>query len=187
MANTEEEGTHDVLGMGWSREHSSSLGPRKRVRLEAPSSTQTARFLHGDWAFIDCATRTLGERAATTPLAGRDAEELGREDSQGYDCITALSVAKWIHIDNYDDGLRRFFARVAACLRSDGGVFIIEVQPYKSYKQTLKVTPPTSQARRNYYALRVLPDDFPWILTVELGLFGPYSIKEAGQEGKKNG
>ncbi|UZJ52250.1 hypothetical protein CBS101457_001570 [Exobasidium rhododendri] len=115
-----------------------------------------------------------------TRMQWLDMAQVEVEDRLNYDLIMAMSVTKWIHIHHLDFGLRRFFARVADCL-STGGAFILEAQDYKSYKHSLKVLVRGSQAHQNYAALRVMPDDFPWILTCELGLKGPFQIRARGK------
>ncbi len=44
-----------------------------------------------------------------------------------YDTILALSVTKWVHFNNGDDGIKKFFHKVYDSLR-EGGVFILEWQ-----------------------------------------------------------
>lgn len=170
---SEGESQPQVLGIG-CRSKVIRTEPRKRLRLDLPQDRHgSTEFFCADWTYND----GLSDEQSWS------LERLFREDMQGYDYILALSVAKWIHIDHYDDGLRHFFARIASCLRVNG-ILVLETQPYRSYKQTMKVTQPGSQSRRNFYALRVLPDDFPWILCEELGLDGPYEIVQAGVRGE---
>lgn len=51
-----------------------------------------------------------------------------------YDVILYLSVSKWIHLNWGDDGLKRTFKKIFIQLRS-GGVFVLEAQPFESYKK----------------------------------------------------
>jgi 7SK snRNA methylphosphate capping enzyme len=175
-----------VLGAG-RRGRGTAAGPRKRLRLdeEEPSRPLVVEFLQSNWVYNDEMSR---DRGVTCPqnmmrMQWNDMKQVSQQDELGYDLIFAMSVTKWIHINHYDTGLRRFFARVATCL-APNGIFIIEPQAYKSYKHTLKVTPPDSQPRKNFYALRIMPDDFAWILTVELGLEGPFCIRQKGKDGE---
>lgn len=43
-----------------------------------------------------------------------------------------LSITKWIHMNNGDEGLMRFFQKVYDVLKP-GGVFLLEPQEWKSY------------------------------------------------------
>lgn len=45
-----------------------------------------------------------------------------------------LSVTKWVHLNQGDKGLKRLFAKVKEAL-VPGGWFILEPQPWRSYKQ----------------------------------------------------
>ena len=49
-----------------------------------------------------------------------------------------LSISKWIHLNDGDAGLRRFFARVFAVLRA-GGAFVLEPQPWESYAKARRM------------------------------------------------
>lgn len=60
-----------------------------------------------------------------------------RQFEPQYDTITAFSVTKWIHLVHGDEGLRRFFRRVYAELR-EGGYFIVEPQPLRSYRRSYR-------------------------------------------------
>jgi 7SK snRNA methylphosphate capping enzyme len=156
--------------------------PRQRLGLEASHRTHvplSVQFLQSQWVYNNDLASQRGEVCPShmTRMQWLDMAEVDRQDSLGYQMILAMSVTKWIHIHHFDSGLRHFFARIASCLAIDG-VFIIEQQGYKSYKNAIKLTPPDSQARRNFAALRVMPDDFAWILVQELGLQGPFQIRE---------
>jgi 7SK snRNA methylphosphate capping enzyme len=183
---TKTEEKVKVLGSGRVGRSQALGGPRKRLRLDDdPTQPLVARFLQSNWVYNDEMMQNRGDTCPQSmmPMQWDDMAEVSEQDEKGYNLILAMSVSKWVHINHYDTGLRRFFARVATCL-APGGIFIMEPQAYKSYKHTLKVTPPTSQPRRNFYALRVMPDDFAWILTVELGLEGPFCIREKGKDGE---
>jgi len=166
--------------------------PRQRLRLEDPPRPKVAlplvvRFLQSDWVFNDDLNRQREETGPenTTRMQWNDMAEVDREDKMGYQLILALSVTKWIHIHHFDSGIRHLFARIATCL-SPSGVFILEPQAYKSYKEAIKITAPHSRARKNFHALQIMPDDFAWILTCELGLSGPHQIRAKGKNGECN-
>lgn len=60
-------------------------------------------------------------------------------DQQAHVALCSLSVVKWIHLNWGDDGLLRFFAKVYKSLKP-GGLFILEPQPWKSYKNNRAVS-----------------------------------------------
>ncbi|KAI0265813.1 Bicoid-interacting protein 3-domain-containing protein [Gloeopeniophorella convolvens] len=82
------------------------------------------------------------------------------EDDGGYDVILAFSVSKWIHLNNGDAGLRRFFERVHASL-TPGGAFVLEAQPWDSYTKARKLHPTLQE---NAQKLQIHPEDFGGVL-----------------------
>ncbi len=93
-----------------------------------------------------------------------------------FDCITALSVSKWIHLHSGDGGIRAFFGKVRDML-APGGKFILEPQGWRSYKSAVaKVKrggtgqlPDTSYFGR-LHELKLRPEDFSDVLSREYGL-----------------
>jgi 7SK snRNA methylphosphate capping enzyme len=53
------------------------------------------------------------------------------------DTILCLSVTKWVQLNWGDEGLEKLFKRVHQLLRP-GGTFVLEPQPWKSYRQAFK-------------------------------------------------
>ena len=56
--------------------------------------------------------------------------------SSSYDVILALSLTKWIHLNQGDEGIMSFFKRVYDMLIS-GGVLVLEAQLIKSYQNAV--------------------------------------------------
>ena len=57
-------------------------------------------------------------------------------EPQSLDTITCLSVSKWVHVTGGDAKLKKLFAKVRELL-VPGGYFILEPQPWKSYKTAI--------------------------------------------------
>jgi len=89
------------------------------------------------------------------------------EDAESYDVVLAFSISKWIHLNQGDEGLMRFFTRVYSVLRQ-GGKFILEPQDWDTYSKAKRLDP---KLKENAQGLMLRPDDFERILQ-ELG-FGP--------------
>ncbi|KJA18720.1 hypothetical protein HYPSUDRAFT_69643 [Hypholoma sublateritium FD-334 SS-4] len=83
------------------------------------------------------------------------------EDAAGYDVVVGLSISKWIHLNDGDAGLRRFFARVFAVLRA-GGAFVLEPQPWESYAKARRMD---EKLKNNAKSLTIRPADFEALLT----------------------
>jgi 7SK snRNA methylphosphate capping enzyme len=66
-----------------------------------------------------------------------------------YDTILCLSVTKWVHLNSGDAGLHALLQKVHALLVL-GGRFIVEPQPWRSYKAAVHkpVSPSLWQGRR---------------------------------------
>lgn len=82
-------------------------------------------------------------RLCQTPSSNKLILGCSKLDAASMDTITCLSVTKWIHLHGGDDVMRAFFLKVKEVLYP-GGYFIVEPQPWKSYKAADKklVNPP---------------------------------------------
>ncbi|KHJ90427.1 cysteine protease domain, YopT-type [Oesophagostomum dentatum] len=92
-------------------------------------------------------------------------DELLETVQEEFDVILALSITKWIHLNYGDDGLRRFFRRAYNQLLP-GGRFIVEPQPFASYRKRAKMT---ERLRTNYAAIEFKPEDFEMYLLETVG------------------
>ncbi|XP_072548784.1 7SK snRNA methylphosphate capping enzyme [Salminus brasiliensis] len=100
-----------------------------------------------------------------------DSDLLLLTQREEFDVILCLSVTKWIHLNWGDDGLKRLFQRVYRHLRP-GGLFILEPQPWHSYGKRKKLT---ETITKNYYSIRLKPEQFSTYLTNEGG-FSSYEL-----------
>ena len=69
------------------------------------------------------------------------------------DTVMCLSVTKWVHLHTGDEGLAALFRKVFDVL-APGGYFILEPQPWKSYRQAVRVKLVRLQAMANVCALK---------------------------------
>ncbi|XP_016360914.1 7SK snRNA methylphosphate capping enzyme-like [Sinocyclocheilus anshuiensis] len=100
-----------------------------------------------------------------------ESDMLLQTQREEYDVILCLSVTKWVHLNWGDAGLKRLFHRVYKHLRP-GGLFILEPQPWNSYGKRKKLT---ETVFKNYYSIRLKPDQFSSYLTTEVG-FSSYEL-----------
>ncbi|KZV96888.1 Bin3-domain-containing protein [Exidia glandulosa HHB12029] len=99
-------------------------------------------------------------------------------DAQGYDVVLALSVTKWIHLNDGDEGIRAFFTRVLAALR-EGGTFVLEIQPWDSYAKARRMHP---KLKENSAKLQLRPDAFGDVLK-EVGFIEDEFLGVPGEGG----
>jgi len=74
-------------------------------------------------------------------------------------------VTKWIHLNWGDDGLVTLFVKIWRLLRP-GGVFIMEPQPWTSYKRNRLVL---EVAKENFNTICIYPEKFREILLDKVG------------------
>jgi len=97
-----------------------------------------------------------------------------------YDVVMCLSVTKWIHFNWGDEGVKALFAKAFAFLRP-GGVFILEPQPWKSYKAKYAWK---EEWKKNYHAIELKPGLFKHHLIGEVG-FESYDLLSTGLDGSE--
>ncbi|ESO82621.1 hypothetical protein LOTGIDRAFT_109009 [Lottia gigantea] len=95
-------------------------------------------------------------------LENEDQLSLVKEE---YDTILALSISKWIHLNNGDEGIKIFFKRIHKHLRP-GGRLILEPQPWASYKKRKNLTP---NINYNFQNIKLKPEQFRDYLLAEVG------------------
>lgn len=82
-------------------------------------------------------------------------------DNHKYNLILALSLTKWIHIQQSDSGLIQFFARISHTLRP-GGLLFLERQEWRSYHSAKNMD---GTIKGKIKALRLRPgEDFDYLL-----------------------
>ena len=114
---------------------------RALSKQRGAASTLHQRFMRHD-ASVQLAERPAAQRKAAAAAVRAYAnvwftcEDFASSEHtpQGLDTIMCLSVTKWVHLNQGDEGLKRLFIKVKEAL-VPGGWFILEPQPWKSYKQ----------------------------------------------------
>ncbi|ESQ56050.1 hypothetical protein EUTSA_v10027410mg, partial [Eutrema salsugineum] len=69
-------------------------------------------------------------------------------DDNRYDTILCLSVTKWVHLNWGDDSLITLFSEIWRLFNPDG-IFVMELQPWKSYENNRRVSETTAMNYRN--------------------------------------
>ncbi|DBA74259.1 TPA: hypothetical protein ACH3X1_011044 [Trebouxia sp. C0004] len=87
---------------------------------------------------------------------------------QSLDTIMCLSVTKWVHLNQGDEGLKRLFGKVKQAL-VPGGWFILEPQPWRSYQQARRKQDMSAAPFAKLDMLELRPEGFPDYLEQELG------------------
>lgn len=105
----------------------------------------------------------------------QDESLLASEKAQ-FDVILCLSVTKWIHLNFGDSAVKLTFKRVYRQL-NEGGVFILEAQPWSSYKKKKKLT---TAIFEQFKRITFRPDEFNrYLLGDEIGFREMFELKVA--------
>ncbi|KAJ9123333.1 hypothetical protein QFC22_001532 [Naganishia vaughanmartiniae] len=100
-------------------------------------------------------------------------------DIDGYDVILGLSLTKWIHLHDLDEGLVRFFQKCYDTL-NPGGCLILEKQGWKGYKQAKRMS---ETLKQNYKLLQLRPEtDFDRVLLETVGFSKKETVKSTETE-----
>mmetsp|Transcript_12681 Transcript_12681/g.42900 ORF Transcript_12681/g.42900 Transcript_12681/m.42900 type:complete len:336 (+) Transcript_12681:95-1102(+) len=81
------------------------------------------------------------------------------------DTVLCLSTTKWVHLNGGDEAIVRLFTQVHRSL-SPGGAFILEPQPWHSYKRKKHVS---EVARQHFREIQLRPERFPAFLVDIVG------------------
>lgn len=82
-----------------------------------------------------------------------------------YDNVICFSVVKWVHLNEGDTGLIRFFHRLYSLLKPNGSLFL-EFQPWKSYISNRA----TSETTKSIFpTIQIRPENFHDLLTQDIG------------------
>eukprot|EP00041_Stephanoeca_diplocostata_P018888 m.399783 g.399783 ORF g.399783 m.399783 type:complete len:320 (+) comp21155_c0_seq3:166-1125(+) len=94
-----------------------------------------------------------------------DYVESGDCNDEEYDVVTCLSTIKWVHLNNGDSGVQRLFHKVYKSLKPRG-IFILEPQPWKSYRKSRLLTP---EIKAHFTSIKLKPVDFKEFLVQKVG------------------
>lgn len=104
----------------------------------------------------------------------KDEHLLGLEKPQ-FDAILCLSVTKWIHLNNGDDGIRFLFKRIFKQLNPNG-VLVLEAQAFNTYKKRSKLSPEILQ---NFKSIQLKPEKFEsYLLSDAVGFAESWCIAD---------
>ncbi len=99
-------------------------------------------------------------------------EQDKKEKEERYDVITCLSVTKHIHLQGGDVALRRLLRNIYALLRP-GGRFILEPQPWRTYRKRKHASP---ESLANYLTLQLRPPFKDLLLSDEVGFASVHDL-----------
>jgi 7SK snRNA methylphosphate capping enzyme len=81
--------------------------------------------------------------------------------NEKYETVTCLNVAKWIHLNEGDEGVVQLFWKIWESLTPDG-IAILEYQPWKSYVKNRNTS---AKTKENFPSLQIRPEQFEEIIT----------------------
>jgi 7SK snRNA methylphosphate capping enzyme len=91
--------------------------------------------------------------------------DLEERRKQKYGVVLCLSVLKWIHFHQGDDGVRQLFDKIFNLLEP-GGIFVMEPQSWKSYQKKKDLTP---HIKATVASIKLKPALFPEVLERDYG------------------
>ncbi|KAG2489264.1 hypothetical protein HYH03_012284 [Edaphochlamys debaryana] len=167
--------------------HSATAGPASGPGSEAAAPAAQARPHHGALLAAGPLPQRLGllrgHIAALSRMhfvAADWVNTRGRPES--VDVVTMLSVTKWVHLNNGDQGMRRLF-RKAYDMLIPGGRLVLEPQPWKSYKRAVHKATAHGVPYSRLDELELRPEGFEAYLTDTVGFQLEERLHEGGDVG----
>ncbi|KAL3148854.1 hypothetical protein ABBQ32_001728 [Trebouxia sp. C0010 RCD-2024] len=148
---------------------------RALAKQRGEASSLHQRFMRHD-ASLQLADRPAAQRKAAAAAVRAYANvwfkcedfASSKHTPQSLDTILCLSVTKWVHLNQGDEGLKRLFAKVKEAL-VPGGWFILEPQPWRSYKQARRKQDMSAAPFGRLDLLQLRPEGFVEYLQQALG------------------
>lgn len=94
------------------------------------------------------------------------------------DAALCLSVTKWIQLNWGDAGLLKLFRNIFHAL-SPGGIFLVEPQPWRSYKQAFKKQNMPPETRAHFRDIKIKPSDYRGVLRDTIGFASVETLRDA--------
>jgi 7SK snRNA methylphosphate capping enzyme len=97
---------------------------------------------------------------------------------ESLDAVLCLSVTKWIQLNWGDAGLKRLFMDVHESL-TPGGVFIVEPQPWRSYRQAFRKQHMPEETKAHFRAIALRPSLYAEFLRTAVGFERVTTLRDA--------
>eukprot|EP01112_Ceratiomyxa_fruticulosa_P020714 TRINITY_DN7139_c0_g2_i4.p1 TRINITY_DN7139_c0_g2~~TRINITY_DN7139_c0_g2_i4.p1 ORF type:complete len:395 (-),score=89.96 TRINITY_DN7139_c0_g2_i4:183-1367(-) len=98
----------------------------------------------------------VNSRSFPDNISIREENYVQTESIERFDTVLCMSVTKWIHFNWGDEGVKKLFQKIFSQL-NPGGIFILEPQPWASYRKKHSLTP---QIKENYQKITFKPAEF---------------------------
>lgn len=127
------------------------------------------------------ASKAAAAGEIATPVEFRCDNYVEEEEPAGrFDTITCFGVAKWIHLNWGDAGIKRLFHKTFASL-APGGHFLIEWQTWESYGKKAKLW---EHSKKRMNKIQLKPPQFLEYLCTKVGF---EFVRELSIEGQSTG
>jgi len=148
---------------------------RGRPRSETETETENTRARLADAAE---ALNAVSFSRCDVTAPDEDERNKGLFARESLDAVLCLSVTKWIQLNRGDAGLKRLFMDVHESL-TPGGVFIVEPQPWRSYRQAFKKQRMPEETRAHFLAIALRPSLYAEFLRTTVGFERVTALRDA--------
>ena len=148
---------------------------RGRPRSETETETENTRARLADAAE---ALNAVSFSRCDVTAPEEDERNKGLFARESLDAVLCLSVTKWIQLNRGDAGLKRLFMDVHESL-TPGGVFIVEPQPWRSYRQAFKKQRMPEETRAHFLAIALRPSLYAEFLRTTVGFERVTALRDA--------